>query len=107
MAAHRVAGSEDRRAKPRRPVRAASPDRGFPHDEVGHAIEQVVLAAYVRVQRHGLHAELLAEPTHADRVDPFSVCERDSRAKDALPRQGRTCPSWSLRSLNRDLHLAI
>ena len=42
-----------------------------------------------------------AEPTHADRIDPFAVGERHSGAEDALSRQGRSA-SWARRSFGSD-----
>ena len=56
-------------------------------DDIDHAIQQVVLVGDVVVERHRLDRQLLAEATHAQRVDPLSVCQLDSSRQHAFPVQ--------------------
>ena len=53
-------------------------------DEVGDAVQEVVLVGDVVVERHRLDPELLPEPAHAERVDAGLVGERDGGAQHAL-----------------------
>ncbi len=82
--------ADERPATPR-----PAPDRLLPIDvggrrldladqEVGHPVEQLVLAADVVVERHRLDAELLADPPHRDRAEALRVGDGDGRAEDAV-----------------------
>ena len=77
MAQHHRAGSEDRLAKRIPPPDGAAANRDLGDDPVGHAVEQVVLALHMRVQRHRLDAKVLAELAHADGFDTVAVGEID------------------------------
>ena len=57
------------------------------NDGIDHAVQQVVLVGDVVVERHRLDRQLLAEPAHAQRVDPLSVRELDGSGQHALPVQ--------------------
>ena len=50
-------------------------------------IEDLVLVRDVVVERHRLDAELAGEPSHAERVDPTIVGERDRGVEHARPAQ--------------------
>jgi hypothetical protein len=58
-------------------------------DDVGQAIEQVVLVADVAVERHRLDPEALAELAHADGVDPALVGQVHRRPEHAVPTDRR------------------
>src|SRR5919198_690390 len=79
------------RAPPSRP--RSPPSAGWLIDlaenDVDHAIEDVLLITHVVVERHRLHAELLAELAHAQGFDAVSIGEADGSFKDALPGQWR------------------
>src|SRR5690606_27951762 len=59
------------------------------------ALDQVVLAVHVAVERHGLDAELAPEPPHRERLDALGVDQRERSLQDAFtgqrraPRHGR------------------
>src|SRR5712692_7907395 len=74
----------------------AGADRGLPlgiggwrgdlaHQEIDHAIADVVFAPHVVVERHRLHPERLSEPAHGDRPDPVRVRDLDGGAEHPLP----------------------
>src|SRR4029077_7029998 len=75
MAEHHRSRTEDRAPECRAPVGAAWIDRDPPDDRVDQAVQEVFLATDMRVERHRLDAQLLAEPAHADRVDALVICE--------------------------------
>ena len=58
-------------------------------DDLDDAVEQVVLAPDVPVERHGIDAELLAELAHAQALDAVPIGERHGDAEHAVPGQGR------------------
>ena len=101
MAEEHAARAEDGLAQRRLPAAARVDGRDLAHDDLDHAVEQVVLAAHVGVERHRLDAELLAEPAHADRFDPVPIRQLDGSLEHTLSRQ-RLAP---LRVL--DLHSQI
>ena len=101
MEKEHAARAEDRLAQLRLPATARVGGRELAHDDLDHAVQQVVLAAHVGVERHRLDAELLAEPAHADRFDPVPIRQLDGSLEHALSRQ-RLAP---LRVL--DLHSQI
>ena len=70
-------------------VRAAHRRIHLVNNEIDHAVQNVFLVGHVVVERHGLDSELLADPAHADGVDPAFVCKSHSGAKNALPAQRR------------------
>ena len=55
------------------------------NDGINHPVQQVVLVGDVVVERHRLDRQLLAEPAHAQRVDPPSVRELNGSRQHALP----------------------
>ena len=63
------------------------------------AVEQVVLVPDVAVERHGVDAELLAEPAHAQRLEAAAVGEVDGGLQDALAGQRRA--AFGVRALLR------
>jgi hypothetical protein len=52
---------------------------------VEHEVQQAVLAADMPVQRRGAGAELLGEPSHAERCETLTVEQMDRRGHDRLP----------------------
>ena len=80
---------EDHRAERRLPVPSPVWHRDLADDAVRHRVEQVVLAAHVGVERHRLDPELLAEPAHADRLDPVAIGKVDGSRDD--PFAGERC----------------
>ena len=66
-------------------------------NEVEDAVDDVVLVRDVVVKRHRLHFELLGELAHAERIDAAFVREGHGRAQHALPAQGRSSRSTSVR----------
>ena len=87
MAQQDAARGEHRLAERRLPASSIGADRDLTDDDLHHPVEEVVLAAHVRVERHRLDPELLAEPAHADRADSVAVGELHGRRQDALPGQ--------------------
>jgi hypothetical protein len=76
------------RAQGRLPV--AVRRRGFDlaEDDVDHAVEQVVLAGDVVVERHRLDAELLRELAHGHGLEAASVREGDRGTQHPFSAQG-------------------
>jgi hypothetical protein len=88
-----LARSEDRGLQAGLPVRPGLARQvDFADDEVGDAPEQVVLVADMRIERHRLDAERLADPAHADRIDALAIRQADRRAQHPLARQGSAAP---------------
>ena len=92
MAEHHRSRPEDRPAERRPPVGPGGVDRDLGDDHIDHAVEEVLLAADMGVQRHRLDAQLLAELAHADRVDALPIGEGDGGRQDA--RAGQRRPSF-------------
>jgi hypothetical protein len=68
------------------------------HDVLDDGIEQRLAARNVPVQRHGLDAELLAEPAHREAREPVGLDELQRRdddpvAAERLPLRGRQLPA--------------
>src|SRR4029077_3172920 len=89
VAEHDRACVEDRPTERRPPVRTGGVHRDLGDDHVDHAVEEVLLAADMGVERHGLDAQLLAQPAHAHGVDAFAIGEIDRSLKDPRPGQRR------------------
>ncbi len=93
-----AAGDPTVGAAPRTPVAGA--DRGHVHlfdDVVDHAVEHVLLAGDVVVERHRLDADLPGETAHRQPRQPVTVGQRDRGDDDPLgPRQR---PAWSPRAM--------
>ena len=87
MAQHHGPRGHDLPTERRPPVRTVDVDGDLADDDVDHAVEQVLLAADVGVERHGLDAEILAEPAHADRFDALPIGEVDGGLQDTRPVQ--------------------
>src|SRR6185312_10970282 len=60
---------------------------------IGHHVEQLGLARYVTVERHGGDAELVGEPAHGQAAESVPVGELDGRGRDLLPAQAWPWPS--------------
>ena len=86
MAKQHAARAEDGLAQRRLPGATQVGGRELAHDDLDHAVQQVVLALHVGVERHCLDAELLAEPAHADRFDPMPIRQLDGSLDHALSR---------------------
>ena len=89
MAEHHVAGGHDLPAEVGLPVAARRGSLELADDAFDDAVEQVVLVADVAVERHGVDAEVLAEPAHAQRLEAAPVGEVDGGLQDALAGQRR------------------
>ena len=87
MAQHDASRAEDRRAERGLPIRAVAVDRDLADDELEHAVEEIVLVANVRVQRHRLDPELGAEAAHADGLDALPVRQANGSLQHALARE--------------------
>src|SRR5690606_320817 len=74
---------------------AGHDERHLLEDLLDDALDQVVLAVHVAVERHGLDAELAPEPPHRERLDALGVDQRERSLQDAFtgqrraPRHGR------------------
>ena len=81
-----------RRASPsssRRPhVEAAHGVVDLAHDDLDHAVEDLLLVGDVVVERHGLDPEPLGERAHGHRLDTGLVRELDGGAQHPLPLRG-------------------
>ena len=74
-------------AQRRLPVGAVGADRDLADHGIGHAVQEVVLVAHVRVEGHRLDAQLLRELAHADGLDAVAVGELDGGRHHPLPGQ--------------------
>ena len=74
-------------ANGRLPVHSPRSVLDLAQDRLDDAFLEVVLARDVVVERHRLHAELLPEAAHAQRLEPALVGHLDSRTKNPLPGQ--------------------
>ena len=89
MPQHDVPGGEDLSAQRVLPVPAGGLDFDLADHDLDRAVQQLVLVLHVPVERHGLDAELLAEPAHAQGIDAAAIGEVHGRSKDPLPGEGR------------------
>ena len=88
MLPHDTSGRQDPIPSGGLPVGAATIGQvNLADDDVDHAVQQIVLVGDMVVERHRLDRQLLAEPTHAQRVDPLSVRELDGSRQHAFPVQ--------------------
>jgi len=78
MASQRLAGGPGPLTHGRLPVGSARRQVDLAEHQVHHAVEELVFVGHVVVERHGLDAEGLAEPAHAERGDPALVGEGDA-----------------------------
>ena len=88
----------------RLPVGIESGHLEFARDQIGHAIEDVVLVDHVLVQRHRLDAERLAEPAHRDRSEAALVRHTDGGLQDPFPTERPAALRGSTRRLEWLLH---
>jgi len=66
---------------------AGSDGTAFAENEIGKAVEDVVLVGDVVVEGHRLDLEFLSEPTHRERLDPGHVDKSDGSTKHPFPAQ--------------------
>jgi hypothetical protein len=64
--------------------------RHLGEDAVDHPVEEVVLVGDVLVERHGLHAELVTQLAHRQRVDAGPGRKGDGCCQDPVPAQPRS-----------------
>jgi hypothetical protein len=69
-------------------------DLDLAEDDVDEAVDDVLLAGDVVVERHRLHAQLARHLAHRERVEAAVVGELERRLEHPVPRQWGT-PSWS------------
>jgi len=75
------------------------PDRALPidsgdgridlaDDDIEHSVEELLFVGHMLVEGHRYDAQLIGEPSHAERLDPGAVCQGYSGAQHAIPAQG-------------------
>jgi hypothetical protein len=84
MADQDLVGRYGRPSDRRLPVAAGRWQLDLRHHQLDDPLEDVVLVANVVIQRHRLHAQLLGQPAHRQRVDPARIGELHGRAQDAF-----------------------
>ncbi len=92
------------------PWRARHGQVDLGEDEVDDAVDDLVLVGEVVVERHRLDAEVLAEPAHAQAIEPALVGQPEGGLEDAVAgeRLAALGPgSWPRRRLRSDLDLEI
>ena len=87
----RVVQGDADRTECRAPVVDAGREVDLRPDEVGHAVQNVILIGYVIVERHGFDAEARAEGSHAQRFDAALVGEVDGGGEHARAGEGGAC----------------
>jgi hypothetical protein len=97
VAEHHVAGGNHDPAQALDPVIAGWRSLDLTDDDLGDAIEQVVLALDVAVDRHRVDTELLAELAHAQVVEAAPVGEGDAGLEDAFAGEGSAALGRCLR----------
>jgi hypothetical protein len=75
-------------AQGRLPVPTGRGHVDLAEDDLDHAVEEVVLARDVVVERHRLDAELLREPAHRQGPEAAFVCDGDRGTQHPLAAQG-------------------
>ena len=87
VAEHHLSGRHHLPADRRLPVLARLWTLDLADNDLDDAVEQVVLVPDVAVERHGLDAQLLPEPAHAQPLEAVTVRELDGGKEHALPGQ--------------------
>ncbi len=81
------AGRDRPKTHGRLPAGSAGWQSDLAEDEVGDAVQDVLLARDVVVEGHRLDPELLPEPANGQRLDPARVGKNEGGTQDALPAQ--------------------
>src|SRR5207248_8248657 len=104
VAEHHLPRGERHLAQRLLPVVAPGTQRYLADHGIGHAVQEVVLVAHVRVEGHRLDTQLLREPAHADRLDAVPIGELDGSGHH--PRSGQLRATFGAWLAQRgDLHV--